>query len=47
MHERLNQRITLKYHMAGFVDDEEARSFVRNQLKIAGRTDPLFEEPSI
>ena len=33
--------------MAGFVDDEEARSFVLHQLKIAGRTDPLFEEPAI
>jgi type II secretory pathway predicted ATPase ExeA len=47
MHEPLNQRITLRYHMAGFVDDEEARSFVLHQLKIAGRTDPLFEEPAI
>ena len=47
MHEPLNQRITLRYHMAGFIDDEEARQFVLHQLKIAGRTDPLFEEPAI
>jgi type II secretory pathway predicted ATPase ExeA len=47
MHEPLNQRITLRYHMAGLVDDEEARSFVLHQLKLAGRTDPLFEEPAI
>lgn len=47
MHEPLNQRITLRYHMAGFVDDEEARSFVLHQLKVAGRTDPLFEDQAI
>jgi type II secretory pathway predicted ATPase ExeA len=44
MHEPLNQRIALKYHMAGLVDPEETRSFVLHHLKLAGRTDPLFED---
>lgn len=46
MHEPLNQRITLRYHMAGLTNDEEARDYVIHHLKIAGRTDPLFEEPA-
>jgi type II secretory pathway predicted ATPase ExeA len=46
MHEPLNQRITLRYHMAGLTSDEEARDYVLHHLKIAGRTDPLFEEPA-
>lgn len=46
MHEPLNQRITLRYHMAG-LSLEETRSYINHHLKIAGRTDPLFEEPSI
>lgn len=46
MHEPLNQRITLKYHMAGLTTDEEARDYVLHHLKTAGRTDPLFEEPA-
>jgi type II secretory pathway predicted ATPase ExeA len=44
MHEPLNQRITLRYHMAGLTDPEEARAYVLHQLKLAGRPDPLFEE---
>lgn len=44
MHEPLNQRITLRYHMAGILDDEEARSYCLHHLKLAGRADPLFEE---
>jgi general secretion pathway protein A len=44
MHEPLNQRITLRYHMAGITDDEEARSYVLHHLKLAGRSDPLFED---
>jgi type II secretory pathway predicted ATPase ExeA len=44
MHEPLNQRIRLRYHMAGVTDDEEARSYILHCLKIAGRSDPLFEE---
>ena len=44
MHEPLNQRITLRYHMAGITDDEEARAYCQHHLKLAGRSDPLFEE---
>lgn len=44
MHEPLNQRITLRYHMAGITTDEEARDYVLHHLKLAGRPDPLFEE---
>ncbi len=44
MHEPLNQRITLRYHMAGITADEEARDYVLHHLKLAGRNDPLFEE---
>jgi len=43
MHEPLRQRITLSYHMAG-LSLEETRTYVLHQLKIAGRTEPLFEE---
>ena len=43
MHEPLNQRVTLKYHMAG-LNQEEARTYILHQLKIAGRIDPLFNE---
>ena len=46
MHEPLNQRITLRYHMVG-LSLEEARSYLKHHLKIAGRTDPLFDEPSV
>lgn len=41
--EPLNQRINLRYHMAG-LNLEETRSYILHQLKIAGRSDPLFEE---
>ena len=30
--------------MAGITEDEEARQYVLHHLKLAGRTDPLFEE---
>jgi len=46
MHEPLNQRISLRYHMAGLSGDE-TRSYLQHHLKIAGRSDPLFDEPSI
>jgi general secretion pathway protein A len=46
MHEPLNQRILLRYHMAGLTSDEEARDYVLHHLKIAGRRDQLFEEPA-
>ena len=41
--EALNQRITLKYHAAGLGMDE-TKDYVLHHLKLAGRTDPLFEE---
>ncbi|MGK5088293.1 AAA family ATPase [Bdellovibrionota bacterium FG-2] len=44
MHEPLNQRITLRYHMAGIMDVEETRAYIHHHLKLAGRSDPLFEE---
>jgi type II secretory pathway predicted ATPase ExeA len=44
IHEPLNQRIVLRYHMAGMTP-EETRAYVLHHLKIAGRADPLFEEP--
>jgi type II secretory pathway predicted ATPase ExeA len=47
MHEPLNQRITLRYHMAGITSDEEARDYILHHLKLAGRSDPLFEEQAI
>ena len=43
IHEPLNQRIVLRYHMVG-LNIEETRLFVLNHLKVAGRSDPLFEE---
>jgi len=46
MHEPLNQRIGLRYHMAGITEDEEARLYILHHLKLAGRPDPLFEEPA-
>lgn len=41
--EALNQRISLRYHMAG-LSQEETRSYILHHLKLAGRDDPLFEE---
>ncbi len=46
MHEPLNQRISLRYHMAGLTTDEEVKEYILHHLKIAGRTDLLFEETS-
>jgi general secretion pathway protein A len=46
MHEPLNQRITLRYHMAG-MSLEETRAYCLHHLKIAGRADPLLEEQAI
>lgn len=45
LHEPLNQRITLRYHMAG-LNTDETPLYIRHHLKIAGRSDPLFEENS-
>jgi general secretion pathway protein A len=47
IHEPLNQRITLRYHMAGQQTDEETGDYVRHHLKIAGRTEALFEDPAM
>jgi general secretion pathway protein A len=47
MHEPLNQRITLRYHMAGITSDEEARDYILHHLKLAGRSDPLFEDQAL
>lgn len=44
IHEPLNQRISLKYHMAGISTDDETKEYVLHHLKLAGRTDPLFED---
>lgn len=43
MHEPLNQRIALRYHMAG-LSFEESREYILHHLRLAGRKDPLFEE---
>lgn len=45
MHEPLNQRINLRYHMTGLTQ-EETRDYVLHHLKMVGRKDPLFEESS-
>jgi general secretion pathway protein A len=45
VHEPLNQRITLRYHMSG-LSMEETREYIFHHLKLAGRSDPLFEESS-
>lgn len=47
LHEPLNQRISLRYHMAGIQTDEEAADYIRHHLKLAGRIDPLFDDQSI
>ncbi len=43
LHEPLNQRITLRYHMAGLTS-EEIPPFILHGMKLAGRSDPLFDE---
>lgn len=43
VHEALNQRIALRYHMAG-MSREETRAYVVHHMKVVGRTDPMFEE---
>lgn len=47
IHEPLNQRITLRYHMAGIQTDEEAGDYVKHHLKLAGRADPLFDDQAL
>ena len=43
MHEPLNQRIVLRYHMAGLSLDE-SKAYILHHLKRAGRVDPLFDD---
>lgn len=43
IHEPLKQRIGVRYHMTGLSLDE-TKAYVALHLKLAGRTDPLFEE---
>ena len=33
--------------MAGIQTDEEAGQYVRHHFKLAGRADPLFDEPAV
>lgn len=42
-HESLNQRVSLRYHMGG-MDLADTKKFIIHHLKIAGRSDPLFED---
>lgn len=43
MHQPFNQRITLKYHLSPFTQ-EETSAYVRHQLALAGLKDPLFNQ---
>ncbi len=42
-HESLNQRVSLRYHMGG-MDLSDTKKFIIHHLKIAGRSDPLFDD---
>lgn len=42
-HEPLNQRITLRYQMEG-MKSEDTKAYIQHHLKVAGRSDPLFDE---
>jgi type II secretory pathway predicted ATPase ExeA len=42
-HEPLNQRVTLRYHMSG-MDVSDTKKYVQHHLKIAGRSDELFND---
>lgn len=42
-HESLNQRVSLRYHMGG-MDLTDTKNFIIHHLKIAGRSDPLFDD---
>lgn len=43
LHEPLNQRVSMRYHMSG-MDLEDTKKFIIHHLKIAGRSDPLFSD---
>lgn len=42
----LDQRISLRYHMAG-MDPEETKSYISHHLKLAGRSDTLFSDDAV
>lgn len=42
-HESLNQRVVMRYHMGG-MGFEDTKKFILHHLKIAGRSDPLFDD---
>lgn len=42
-HEPLNQRVSLRYQFEG-MRFEDTQKFIEHHLKIAGRSDPLFDE---
>jgi general secretion pathway protein A len=46
IHQPFNQRITLKYHLPPFTQ-EETSAYVRHQLALAGRKDPLLNQSAI
>jgi type II secretory pathway predicted ATPase ExeA len=42
-HESLNQRVSLRYHMGG-MDLTDTKNFIVHHLRIAGRSDALFDD---
>lgn len=42
----LDQRITVRYHMAGMTGEETA-GYIRHHMTLAGRSDPLFSDDAI
>jgi general secretion pathway protein A len=45
-HQPFNQRITLKYHLAPFTQEETA-AYIRHHLTLAGRKDSLFNQNAL
>lgn len=46
VHEALNQRIVVRYHMTGLSLAEQS-AYVQHLLRLAGRETPLFEPPAL
>lgn len=46
IHQSFNQRITLKYHLPPFTQEETA-AYVRHQLAVAGMKEPLFNQNAL
>lgn len=46
MHQPFNQRITLKYHLLPFTQ-EETLAYIRHHLALAGLKDPLFNQNAL